>query len=99
MTLLGEVTEASERVAGTNARSQKVAILAELLARLDPGEVTAVAGFLSGVPRQGRIGVGYATVYGVECAPAAEPSLTVGELDEAIGRLQATVGGGSAAAR
>src|SRR5262245_36133733 len=99
MTLLAEVTAASERVAGTSSRSQKVAILAELLGRLDSDEVAIAAGFLSGAPRQGRVGVGYATVYGVVCEPAAEPSLTVGELDVAITRIQQTLGDGSASAR
>jgi DNA ligase-1 len=99
MTLIADVVDASSRVAGTSSRSGKVAILAELLAALDPGEVAAVAGLLSGVPRQGRVGVGYSTIYGVECAPAAEPSLTVGDVDRAITELQAATGSGSGARR
>src|SRR5690348_13428777 len=99
MTLLAELVSASERVAATPARSEKIAILAELLARLEPVEVAAATGFLSGVPRQGRVGVGYATVVGLECEPAAAPSLEIGELDVAIARLQGTAGSGSAAAR
>ena len=77
MTLLADVVAASTRVADTSSRSEKVAILAALLARLDADEVAVVAGLLSGAPRQGRVGVGYSTIYGVECEPAAEPSLTV----------------------
>jgi DNA ligase-1 len=99
MTLLAEVTAASERVAGTSSRSQKVAILAGLLAALEPQEVAVAAGLLSGAPRQGRVGVGYAAVYGAECEPAADPSLTIGELDAAITRIQETLGSGSAGAR
>src|SRR5262245_52783860 len=99
MTLLAELVEASGRVAATSARSQKVAILAELLARLDAHEVAIATGFLSGVPRQGRVGVGYATVYGVECKPAGAPSLTLDEVDAAIAGIQATAGSGSGAAR
>ena len=66
MTLLADVVAASQEVAETNARSRKVAILAELLERLDPDEVAVAAGLLSGVPRQGRVGVGYSTIHGVE---------------------------------
>ena len=77
MTLLADLVAASQRVAGTSSRSQKIAILAELLraARAGRGRRSR-SGFLSGVPRQGRVGVGYATVYGDRAAtPAAEPSL------------------------
>lgn len=79
MTLLADVVRASRDVAATSARSAKVAALAELLAALEPGEVAAVAGLLSGVPRQGRIGVGYASVFGVEratCGRNSSPSTT-----------------------
>jgi DNA ligase-1 len=99
MTLLADVVNASKDVAGTSSRSRKVAILAELLGRLDRSEVPAAVGFLSGVPRQGRVGVGYSTVYGIERSPAAAASLTVGELDRAIAGIQAARGSGSAAER
>ena len=99
MTLLADVVSASDEVAATSSRSRKVAILAELLARLDPKEIPVVTGFLSGAPRQGRVGVGYAAVYGGERAPAAEPSLTVADADRAISEVQAATGGGSAAER
>ena len=99
MTLLADVVIASTGLTETSARSAKVAILAELLRRLEPHEVPLAVGFLAGVPRQGRVGVGYSTVYGVERGPAAEPSLTIVELDRAISDVQATTGSGSAAKR
>jgi DNA ligase-1 len=99
VTLLADVVAASRDVAGTSSRSAKVAIFAELLRRLDPGEVGAAVGFLAGTPRQGRVGVGYSTIQGVGHAPAPEPSLTIEELDRAIDAVQAATGGGSAAAR
>jgi DNA ligase 1 len=99
MTLLADVVTASRDVTDTSSRSRKVAILGDLLRRLDPNEVALVVGFLAGVPRQGRVGVGYSTIYGIERAPAAEASLTVEELDRAITEVQATTGGGSAAQR
>ena len=99
MTLLADVVTASRAVADTSARSQKVAILAELLRGLDPAEVPIAVGFLAGAPRQGRVGVGYSTIYGIDEAPADEASLTIDELDRAIAEIQATTGGGSTAKR
>jgi len=99
VTLLADVVSASRNVTDTSSRSQKVAILAELLARLDTDEVAPAVGFLTGVPRQGRVGVGYSTVYGIERAPAAEASLTIAELDRTIAEVQVMTGGGSAAKR
>ena len=99
MTLLAEVVSASKRVADTNSRSRKVAILAELLKRLDADEVPIAVGFLSGIPRQGRVGVGYSTIYGIQRAPAPEGSLTVADLDRAIAEVEEATGGGSAGAR
>jgi DNA ligase-1 len=99
VTLLADVAAASRKLTETRSRSRKVAILAELLGRLEPSEVPLAVGFLSGAPRQGRIGVGYSTIYGIEGPPAAEPSVTVEELDRAISAVQGTTGSGSAAAR
>ena len=99
MTLLADVVSASARVAETSSRSRKVAILADLLRSLESAEVASATGFLSGLPRQGRVGVGYATIYGVQPAPARVPSLTVGDLDLAISELQALAGAGSATRR
>jgi DNA ligase 1 len=99
LTLLADLVNASTRVAETSSRSRKVAILAELLQRLESREVAIATGLLSGVPRQGRVGVGYSTVYGVEAEPAAEPSLTIEDLDAAIGAVQAATGSGSAGRR
>jgi DNA ligase-1 len=99
VTPLADVVAASEEVAATSSRSQKIAILAELLQRLDPNEVAPAVGFLTGVPRQGRVGVGYRTIYGIESIPAAEPALGIGELDRAISAVQGMTGSGSAAGR
>ncbi len=99
MTLLADVVDASRQVAQTTSRSRKVALLAELLARVDPSEVPICVGFLSGVPRQGRVGVGYSTVYGVSARPAHEPSLSVGDVDRAISEIEALTGAGSVTMR
>ena len=99
MTLFSTVVAASAEVADTSSRSRKIAILAELLKGLEPDEVPIVVAFLSGVPRQGRIGVGYAAAYGTESDVATTPVLTVDEVDRAITAVEGTVGGGSAAGR
>ncbi len=99
MTLLAEVVAASNEVGATSSRSRKVAILAELLRKLEPAEIPISVGFLSGVPRQGRIGVGYSTIYGIERTAASQPSLTAGELDRVITEIQSATGSGSAAKR
>jgi DNA ligase-1 len=98
-TLLADVVTASRDVGATSLRSRKVAILAELLRALEHAEVAVVAGFLSGTPRQGRIGVGYSTIHGLETATAATPSLTVGDLDAALDAVEAATGSGSAGSR
>jgi DNA ligase 1 len=99
MTLLADVVSASREVAETSARTRKIALLAEILRRLDAEEVPIAVGFLTGVPRQGRVGVGYSTVYRTEHSPAAEASLTIAELDRAIAEVQKTTGSGSAGKR
>jgi ATP-dependent DNA ligase I len=99
VTLLIDLVAASRAVAAESSRSRKVAILAELLRGLDPTEVPIAAGFLAGVPRQGRVGVGYATVFGIDAAPAVKPSLTIGDLDRAITDVQDATGPGSAGRR
>jgi DNA ligase 1 len=86
-------------VAGTSSRSRKIAILAELLRRLDPHEIVPAVGFLAGTPRQGRVGVGYSTVHRLDHDSADEASLTIEDLDRAITAVQETTGSGSAAAR
>lgn len=76
-----------------------MAILADLLERLDAGEAPIVVGFLSGKPRQGRFGVGYSIAYGIEGRSATAASVTIEELDRVISQVQETVGAGSAGER
>jgi DNA ligase-1 len=99
LTLLADVVAASGALTATSSRSAKVAILAGLLARLEPAEVPIAVGFLAGVARQGRVGIGYSTIYRIERPAAPEPSLTIADLDRAIDDVQGTTGGGSAARR
>ena len=99
MALLSDVVKASMHVASTSSRSRKVATLAELLSGLDPSEIPIVVAFLSGAPRQGRIGVGYSTIYGIEQTPAGHPSLTIADLERTIVAVSESTGSGSATTR
>jgi ATP-dependent DNA ligase I len=94
-----DVVAASSAVTATRARSRKVAILGELLAALDPSDIPVCVGFLSGVPRQGRVGIGYSTIYGIDAPPADRSSLTVADVDRAIAEIDAATGSGSASRR
>ena len=99
-TLFADVVAASEAVRSTTARLGKIAHLSELLSRLEPDEVEPVIGFVSGEPRQGRIGVGWATLAGLHSrGEATVPALTVGEVDRAIDAIEAARGERSAEAR
>src|SRR5215218_9384858 len=99
MTLLDAVVTVSAEVAGTSSRSRKIAVLADLLRALEPDEVAPAVGFLSGAPRQGRVGVGYSTIYRIDGACAPQPSLTLHDPHRAIVAVQELTGSGSAGRR
>jgi DNA ligase-1 len=100
VTRFADVAAASQAAAATRSRLAKVAAVADLLGRLAPDEVPVVVAMLSGTIRQGRIGVGWATVAKLDIAPSeAEATLEVGEVDRALSRLAAASGPGSVAAR
>ncbi|WP_141979157.1 ATP-dependent DNA ligase [Saccharothrix saharensis] len=94
--LFTEVVETSAAVAATRSRLAKVAALAGLVRRMS---TPAVVSFLVGVPSQGRIGAGWRTVFDLDVPPAPEPSLTVSDVDAALGSFAAIGGKGSAARR
>jgi len=97
--LFAEVVRTSDAVASTPARSTKVTSLAALLGRLAPAEVEAAVAFLTGRPRQGKIGIGWATLRAVDPPPADTPSIEVLEVDETVSVLQSLEGPGSASRR
>ncbi len=99
MTLFAHLVTASRQVADTSSRSAKIRILADLLKGLEPAEASICVAFLSGLPRQGRVGIGYSTICGIEFQPRANASLTVGDVDCAITRIEAATGSGSVASR
>jgi DNA ligase-1 len=95
-----DVVATSKTVAGTPSRTAKVAALADLLRALEPAEVAPTVGFLTGNARQGRFGVGWATVGAVPAnSTATDPVLTVADVDAALDELCMLAGPGSGAAR
>ncbi|HEY0640759.1 MAG TPA: ATP-dependent DNA ligase [Pseudonocardiaceae bacterium] len=97
--LFADVVAVSGEVAATRSRTAKTEALAGVLGRLSADEIAPVVGFLAGAVRQGRIGVGWAGVFKLSVPPAAEPSLTVLDVDAALAELAVTSGAGSAARR
>ncbi|MBI5089418.1 MAG: ATP-dependent DNA ligase [Actinobacteria bacterium] len=90
-----DLVSAAVRVAATSKRGEKVATFAELLRGTAPDEAAIVVGLLTGTPRQGRIGVGWATLRDARVAPAAEASVDVSEIDRVISVVASTTGAGS----
>ena len=97
--LFDELASASENVASTTKRTEKVAVLAAVLSRLAPSEVVAAAAFLVGTTPLGRVGVGWATLADVRSRPADTPSLSVADVDSVFRRLDAAAGPGVAEER
>jgi DNA ligase-1 len=105
--LLSDVVEVSAGVTATSARNAKIAQIAALLARAEPGQVAVAVAVLSGELLQGQIGVGYATIgdlfraadaAGAEDGGNAGP-LTLTEVNEAFATIGAVTGPGSVALR
>lgn len=93
--LFAQLVATSAEVAATRSRKAKTAALARLLRDLEPPEIPAAVGLLAGNIRQGRIGVGYAAAFGVAVDPAAEPVLTLREVDEVLDQIPTMIGAGS----
>ena len=97
---LYDIVTTSRNVRETNARSDKIRHLAACLRHAEPDDLETAVALLSGEPRQGRIGLGPATLRAAmppDAAPA--PELTLAEVDETLGRIAQTSGAGSATDR
>jgi DNA ligase 1 len=90
---LSEVVEASRAVGATRSRLTKTAVLADVLRAADPDLLPIVVAFLSGEPRQDRLDLGPAAVFGAETAAASTSTLTVDAVDEAFQRIADTPAG------
>ncbi|MFE0513251.1 ATP-dependent DNA ligase [Streptomyces sp. NPDC058964] len=96
--LLTRLAHVSRQVAATAARSRKTALLAELFRDAEADDVPIVIPYLAGRLPQGRLGIGW-KVLSRRVPPAAEPSLTVREVDARLTELGKVAGPGSQAER
>src|ERR687895_91954 len=97
---LANLVETSKRVAEASGRLEKIALLASLLSSLTGDEIEIAVAFLSGSPRQSRLGVGYAALQAATRESAAEPSLELSEVDATFERISRVAAGkGSTAER
>ena len=92
---LDDLVSATSDVAATRARKEKIARLADLLRTAGTDEIAVVVGLISGDPRQGRTGVGWATVGNVAAGRSTEPTRTVADLDWLLDEVAGTRGEGS----
>ena len=100
MTLLADIAAASARVARTSSRLAKIREIAECLRRVGPDEIPIAIAFLTGEPRQGKLGVAYASLRGAErSAPVASATLTLREVDAQLSALAGVSGKGAGTAR
>jgi DNA ligase-1 len=100
MTRFADLVQASSVVAHTASRLAKRDAIAACLRAAAADEVQTAVAFLSGELPTGRLGIGYATLSELRSTEAAaEPSLTLGDVDSTLARIAATTGKGSAAAR
>src|SRR5579872_5197831 len=100
MTLLAQLVAVSDLVGATSSRLGKVRALADYLRGLPPDEVILGVHYLSGETPQGRSGIGYALLQQAAGGdPAAEPSLTLADIDRELTALAALKGPGSAEQR
>ncbi|MFF3706918.1 ATP-dependent DNA ligase [Streptomyces phaeochromogenes] len=96
--LLHRLARVSQEVAATSARSRKTALLAELFRDAEADDVPIVIPYLAGRLPQGRLGIGW-KILGTPVPPAAEPTLTVREVDARLTVLGKVSGTGSQAER
>jgi len=97
---LSEVVTASSVVASTSSRGKKIELLADVLRRLALNEIAIAIGFFTGWPRQGKLGIGWATLDAARPPNAAEEAtLTLAEVDQTFTALKSVTGSNSAAQR
>jgi DNA ligase-1 len=94
--LFEEIVETSERVGATRSRKEKIEHLSTCIARMRPEEVAIGVGYLAGVTRQGKLGLGWSAVKKwAPGAAAAVASLSVSDVDGAFDRIASISGPGS----
>jgi DNA ligase-1 len=93
--LLANLVETSRRVRETTKRLEKTELIASLLRQLAPEEAEIAVSFLSGLTRQGKLGVGYASIGNASGIHAEQPTLAISEVDRRLDELTKGSGSGS----
>ena len=96
--LLDRLAETWTAVAATRSRNAKRDLLATALAEAGPGDLEIAVCYLGGALRQRRTGLGWRGLADFPTA-AAEPSLTLTEVDAAFATMADLAGSGSATRR
>jgi DNA ligase 1 len=100
LTLFARVVDTSQEVSASASRLAKVRQLAACLRAFEPEEIEIGVQFLSGETRQGRIGLGYATLSAASAGTAAtEPTLTLADVDRRLAEIAEIRGSGATARR
>ena len=90
---LEDLVHVSAAVSATAGRLEKISRLATLLSRTPRDEIPIAIGFLTGWPRQGKLGVGWATIATArDQQPARDSSLELRDVDDTFERLSAVSG-------
>ncbi|MGH7475599.1 MAG: ATP-dependent DNA ligase [Longimicrobiales bacterium] len=98
--LLNDLVAVSRTVAATRSRLAKIGALADALRRAGPAEAPLAVAYLSGQPRQGRIGIGPAAVRQAWPESAAlSPALTLRDVDSTLAQIASARGAGAARER
>ena len=96
--LFDQLVTTSSEVAATRSRLKKTSILTEFLSQLDAEELLVAVKFLCGELRQGKIGIGGATIRKTLKALPREsdrPPLSIVQLDQTFSEIAGIKGSGS----
>src|SRR5215210_510554 len=97
---LDELVRVSGAVAASPGRLDKISKLADLLGRIPPDDVPIAIGFLTGWPRQGKLGIGWASVASARGhEPATAASLELRDVDGVFDVLSTVKGRNSGSER
>ncbi len=80
--LFARLAGTSRDVASVSGRLRKIDLIAQLLRQLGPDEVETAVAFLSGA--LASLGIGYAVIRDSAAPPAAEPSLQILDVRNAL---------------
>src|SRR5687768_1977057 len=98
--LFRALVEISIQVGRTTKKLEKTSLLAEGLRRMSPDELATGASYHAGELPQGKIGIGYAQLFGGKAPPpSTEASLSIMDVSRHADEIAAVKGRGSGARR